>query len=174
LKKSPLPRTDDIIFKIFSPKNWRKIGFLNKILLVFAKNGSKHCFLKKKKTRHFFLRKFATVAEYCDHNIDPLMFSNYIFQYHVFVSVDRKNIFSLTPGFRFWSCQWFRLWTRTPRTLKHRNLRSRTSMLAHVLQIFLGKEHLVKKLANHHPRQGNLLQRNNFSAVYKTYLHFTK
>jgi hypothetical protein len=37
----------------------------------------------------------------------------------------------------------------------HRNLRSRTSRLAQVLQIFLGKEHL-------HPRQGNLLQRNNF------------
>jgi hypothetical protein len=47
-------------------------------------------------------------------------------------------------------------------------------MLAQVLQIFLGKEHLVKKLADLHPRQGNLLQRNNFSAVYKTSLHFTK
>jgi hypothetical protein len=39
------------------------------------------------------------------------------------------------------------------------------------LQIFLGKEHLVKKLADLHPRQDNLLQRNNFSAVYKTSLY---
>jgi hypothetical protein len=31
-----------------------------------------------------------------------------------------------------------------------------------------------KKLADLHPRQGNLLLRNNFSVVYKTSLHFTK
>jgi hypothetical protein len=31
-----------------------------------------------------------------------------------------------------------------------------------------------KKSADLHPRQGNLLQRNNISAVYKTSLHFTK
>jgi hypothetical protein len=30
------------------------------------------------------------------------------------------------------------------------------------------------KLANFHPRQGNLFQRNNFSVVYKASLHFTK
>jgi hypothetical protein len=43
-------------------------------------------------------------------------------------------------------------------------------MLAQVLQIFLGKEHLGKKMADLHPRQGNLLQRQ----VYKASLHFTK
>jgi hypothetical protein len=42
-----------------------------------------------------------------------------------------------------------------------------------VLQIFFGKEP-CKKSADLHPRQGNLLQRNNFSVVYKTSLHFTK
>jgi hypothetical protein len=31
-------------------------------------------------------------------------------------------------------------------------------MLAQALQIFLGKEHLVKKMADLHPRQGNLPQ----------------
>jgi hypothetical protein len=31
-----------------------------------------------------------------------------------------------------------------------------------------------KKMADLHPRQGNLLQRNNFSAVCKTSLHFAK
>jgi hypothetical protein len=52
------------------------------------------------------------------------------------------------------------------------NLRTRTNMLAHVLQMFLGKTP-CKKLAALHPRQGNLLQKNKFSAVYKTSLHFT-
>jgi hypothetical protein len=47
-------------------------------------------------------------------------------------------------------------------------------MLAQVLQIFWGKEHLVKKSADLHPRQGNSLQRNYFSAVYTTSLHFSK
>jgi hypothetical protein len=56
----------------------------------------------------------------------------------------------------------------------HRNLRTRTSTLAQVVQIFGGKEHLVKKSADLHPRQGNLLQRSNFSAAYKTSLNFTK
>jgi hypothetical protein len=41
-------------------------------------------------------------------------------------------------------------------------------MLAQVLQIFWGKEQLVK-MADLHPRQGNLLQRDNFLAVYKTF-----
>jgi hypothetical protein len=40
--------------------------------------------------------------------------------------------------------------------------------------VTLGKEHLVKKSADLHPRQGNLLQRNNSSVFYKTSLHFTK
>jgi hypothetical protein len=31
-----------------------------------------------------------------------------------------------------------------------------------------------KKLYDLHPRQGNVLQSNTFSAVYKTSLHFTK
>jgi hypothetical protein len=35
-------------------------------------------------------------------------------------------------------------------------------MLAQVLQIFFGKEHLVKKLADLPNRLGNLLQRNIF------------
>jgi hypothetical protein len=57
----------------------------------------------------------------------------------------------------------------------HRNLRSRTSMLAQVWQIFWGKEHLVRNpLISTLHRQGNLLQRNNFSAVYKTSRQFTK
>jgi hypothetical protein len=47
-------------------------------------------------------------------------------------------------------------------------------MFALVLQIFFWKEHLVKNLADLHPRQGNLLQRNHFSGVYKTSLHFAK
>jgi hypothetical protein len=37
-------------------------------------------------------------------------------------------------------------------------------MFALVLQIFLGKK-LGKKSADRHPRQGNLLQINNFSGV---------
>jgi hypothetical protein len=37
-----------------------------------------------------------------------------------------------------------------------------------------GERTPCKKLADHHPRQGKLLQTNNFSAVYKTSLHFTK
>jgi hypothetical protein len=46
-------------------------------------------------------------------------------------------------------------------------------MLALVLQIFWGKEHLVKNwlISN---LQGNLLQKNNFSALYKTSLYHTK
>jgi hypothetical protein len=41
-------------------------------------------------------------------------------------------------------------------------------MLAQALPIFLGKEYLVKNwLISTLHRQGNLLQRNNFSAVYK-------
>jgi hypothetical protein len=48
-------------------------------------------------------------------------------------------------------------------------------MLAQALQIFLGKEQLVKNwLISTLGTQGNLLQRNNFSAVYKTSLPFTK
>jgi hypothetical protein len=38
----------------------------------------------------------------------------------------------------------------------------------------LGERTPCKKLADLRPRQGNLLQRNYFSAVYKTSLHFTK
>jgi hypothetical protein len=42
-------------------------------------------------------------------------------------------------------------------------------------KIFLGEKHLVKNwLISALPRQGNLLQRNNFSGVYKSSLHFTK
>jgi hypothetical protein len=41
-------------------------------------------------------------------------------------------------------------------------------------QYFLGKEHLVKKMADIRPRQSNLLQRNNFSGVNKVSLHFTR
>jgi hypothetical protein len=44
----------------------------------------------------------------------------------------------------------------------HRNLRSRTSMLAQALQIFWGKETPCKKLADLHPRQGNLLEKEHF------------
>jgi hypothetical protein len=36
-------------------------------------------------------------------------------------------------------------------------------MLAQALEIFMGKEHLAKKSADFHPRQGNLLQRKNFA-----------
>jgi hypothetical protein len=38
----------------------------------------------------------------------------------------------------------------------------RTSMLAQVLQIIFGERTPCKKLADLHPSQGNLLQRNNF------------
>jgi hypothetical protein len=44
----------------------------------------------------------------------------------------------------------------------HRNLRSRTSMLAQVLQIYLGKEHLCKKSADLHPRQGKFTAKEHF------------
>jgi hypothetical protein len=43
-------------------------------------------------------------------------------------------------------------------------------MISLVLQIFSGKELLVKKLADLRPRQGNLLRRNHFSGVYKPLL----
>jgi hypothetical protein len=56
--------------------------------------------------------------------------------------------------------------------LPHRNLRTRTSMLALVLQIFLGKEHLVKNQLI--STLAKVLQRNKFSGVYKTSLQFTK
>jgi hypothetical protein len=48
-------------------------------------------------------------------------------------------------------------------------------MLAQVFraQVF-GERTPCKKLADLHPRQGNLLQRKNFSAAYKISLHFTK
>jgi hypothetical protein len=39
---------------------------------------------------------------------------------------------------------------------------------------YFGGKIRCKKSADLHPRQGNLLQRNNFTAVYKTSLHFTK
>jgi hypothetical protein len=48
-------------------------------------------------------------------------------------------------------------------------------MLAQVLQIFLGKEHLVKnQLIFTLDKVIYVLQRSNFSAVFKTSLHFTK
>jgi hypothetical protein len=37
-----------------------------------------------------------------------------------------------------------------------------------------GERTPCNKLADLHPRQGNLLQRNNFSVVYQTSLHFAK
>jgi hypothetical protein len=47
-----------------------------------------------------------------------------------------------------------------------------------IIAHFACKKVLVKntleKLADLHPRQGNLLQRNNFSGDCKTSLHFTK
>jgi hypothetical protein len=63
--------TDDMIFKIFSPKNFAKImTILFKLLLVFCKNCDHDIvfFLEK---RQFFRRKLAKIAENCDHNIDP-------------------------------------------------------------------------------------------------------
>jgi hypothetical protein len=57
----------------------------------------------------------------------------------------------------------------------HRNLRTRTSMLAQVLQIFLGKNTLKKNwLISTLDKAIYILQRNIFSAVFKTSLHFTK
>jgi hypothetical protein len=37
-----------------------------------------------------------------------------------------------------------------------------------------GGKHIIRKSADFHPRQGNLLQRNNLSGAFKTSLHFTK
>jgi hypothetical protein len=57
----------------------------------------------------------------------------------------------------------------------HRNLRSRTSTYVGTgLASIFGERAPCKKLADLSPRQGNLLQRNNFSAVYKTSFDFTK
>jgi hypothetical protein len=39
---------------------------------------------------------------------------------------------------------------------------------------YFGEKNTMKKSADLHPRQGTFLQRNNFSAVNKTSLHFTK
>jgi hypothetical protein len=70
----------------------------------------------------------------------------------------------------------------TPTRLPHRNLRNGTTIEILELQqvcwhrfceYFWGKTP-CKKSADLHPRQGNYYQRNHFSAVYKTYLHFTK
>jgi hypothetical protein len=48
-------------------------------------------------------------------------------------------------------------------------------MFALILYInVFGERTPLKKLADLHPRQGNLLQRNKFLGVYKTSLHFTK
>jgi hypothetical protein len=55
----------------------------------------------------------------------------------------------------------------------HRNLRTRTSMLAQALQFFWERTP-GKKVADLHPRQGNILQRNNFSGVYETFLYSWK
>jgi hypothetical protein len=60
-------------------------------------------------------------------------------------------------------------------TRRHRNLRSRTiTYVGTGLANIFGERTPCKKLADFYPRQGNLLQRNNFSVVYKTSLHFTK
>jgi hypothetical protein len=57
----------------------------------------------------------------------------------------------------------------------HRNLTFRIYKYvgAGLANIF-GERTPCEKLADLYPRQGNLLQRNIFSAVYKTSLHFTK
>jgi hypothetical protein len=47
-------------------------------------------------------------------------------------------------------------------------------MLAQVLQIFLGKEHLVKNWLISTLDKVIHFKGHNFSAVYKTSLHFTK
>jgi hypothetical protein len=60
--------------------------------------------------------------------------------------------------------KWRFLW------MGHRKLRTRTSMFAKVLQIFWGRTS-CKKSAD---LQGNLLQKNNFSAAYKTSFQYTK
>jgi hypothetical protein len=44
----------------------------------------------------------------------------------------------------------------------HRNLKTRTITLAQVMQIFFGERTPCKRLADLHPRQGNLLQREQF------------
>jgi hypothetical protein len=61
------PGADVMIFKIFSPKNWRfwlktKLNYVFKnfiITLVFEKNAN------------FFRQKLSKIAENCDHNIVP-------------------------------------------------------------------------------------------------------
>jgi hypothetical protein len=56
----------------------------------------------------------------------------------------------------------------------HRNLSTRTSKFVPVQQTFRAKKNPCKKSAVLHPRQCNLQQWNNFSAVYKTSFYFTK
>jgi hypothetical protein len=59
--------------------------------------------------------------------------------------------------------------------MRHRNLRStKNKYVGTGLANILEERTPCKKSADLHPTQGNLLQRNNFSAVYKTSLHFTK
>jgi hypothetical protein len=58
------------------------------------------------------------------------------------------------------------IWSKCVRR-KHRNLRSRIcTYVGTGLANILGERTPCKKLADLHPRQGNLLQRNNFSVVY--------
>jgi hypothetical protein len=54
-----------------------------------------------------------------------------------------------------------------PRRLGHRNLRTRTSTLAQVVQIFLWKEHLVKNWLISSPRQGKFFKRTIFQRSTK-------
>jgi hypothetical protein len=59
-----------MILKIFLPKNLAKIlAFFVQTTALFTKISSQHWVLIKK--RQFFRRKFAKIAENCDHNIDP-------------------------------------------------------------------------------------------------------
>jgi hypothetical protein len=58
--------------------------------------------------------------------------------------------------------------------MTHGNLRNKTSMFANGPVNIFGERTPRKILADLHPREGNLLQRNIFTGVYKTSLHFTK
>jgi hypothetical protein len=60
-------RTDVMIFKMFSPKNWRKT-------LAFLTQNNAILTLLFEKKRHFFFfrRKLSKTAENFDHNIDTI------------------------------------------------------------------------------------------------------
>jgi hypothetical protein len=80
---------------------------------------------------------------------------------------------STKPGWLATPCTCNGLWKQATSAYRHRNLSTRTRMLALVQQTLLAKK--PSKMSAHlHPRQGNLLQRNIFTELNKTSLFTTQ